>query len=106
MRKGNVVGYFTAPGKSFSLDFLNRCHGHSSAWGCDFRLDPDSGKLSMNGRVREGVYNFKVKVFDKVWNREVVSTVSVTVQEIGDEPVINSGSLRLSGMLKTWGPFH
>ena len=51
----------------------------------------------MNGRLGEGVYNFEVKVFDKVWNREVVSTVRVTVQEIGDEPVINSGSLRLSG---------
>ena len=51
----------------------------------------------MNGRLKEGVYNFEVKVFDRVYNREVVSTVTVTVQEIGDEPIISSGSLRLTG---------
>ena len=51
----------------------------------------------MNGRLKKGVYNFEVKVFDRVYNREVVSTVTVTVQEIGDEPIISSGSLRLTG---------
>ena len=62
-----------------------------------FSLDPDSGLLTMKGGTREGVYNFHVSVYDRVWRRSVVSTVTVTVEEIGDDAVFSSGSIRLSG---------
>ena len=61
------------------------------------RLDSDTGQLRTNGRVVEGEYTFRVKVYDVVWKREVVSTATVTIREIGDEAVFNSGSVRLQG---------
>ena len=62
------------------------------------RLDSDSGQLSMNGRVPAGEYNFKVRVFDVKWKREVVSTVTITLKNIPEEAVLSSGSLRLQGL--------
>ena|SRR6218665_177075 len=66
-----------------------------------FRLDRDLGQLHMNGKVPSGVYDFKVKVYDSVWKREVVSSVRVTVAEIKETAVRNSGSVRLQGMCLT-----
>jgi len=63
----------------------------------DFRLDQDTGELSTNGQLHEGEYTFRVKVYDIVWKREVVSTVTVFVKEVGDEAIANSGSVRLKG---------
>ena len=63
-----------------------------------FRLDRDLGQLHMNGKVPSGVYDFKVKVYDSVWKREVVSSVKVTVAEIKEMAVRNSGSVRLQAM--------
>lgn len=63
-----------------------------------FRLDHDLGQLHMNGKVPSGVYDFKVKVYDSVWKREVMSSVKVTVAEIKEMAVRNSGSVRLQGM--------
>lgn len=62
------------------------------------RIDKDSGMLALNGRVTEGVYTFSVQVHDRVHDRDVISTVSVFVKEIGDDAVTNSGSLRLKGL--------
>ncbi len=51
----------------------------------------------MRGKIREGNYNFNVIVYDRYWKREVQSSVTVKVREIGDEAIINSGSVRLKG---------
>ncbi len=52
----------------------------------------------MRGKIREGNYNFNVMVYDRYWKREVQSSVTVKVREIGDEAIINSGSVRLKGI--------
>jgi len=44
-----------------------------------------------------GEYMFRVKVYDVVWKHEVISTVSVSVREIRDDAIHNSGSVRFHG---------
>jgi hypothetical protein len=61
------------------------------------RLNSESGQLSTNGSIQAGVYTVNVKVYDKHWTREVVSTVTVTIIDIPEEAVLSSGSIRLSG---------
>ena len=61
------------------------------------RLDKETGELYMRGKIREGDYQFSVRVYDKYWTREVQSSVTVKVREIGDEAIFNSGSIRLTG---------
>ena len=53
----------------------------------------------MRGKIREGDYQFNVIVYDRYWKREVQSSVTVKVREIGDEAVFNSGSIRLTGRI-------
>ncbi len=60
-------------------------------------LNRNTGELAMKGKVREGDYTFQVSVYDKAWKRDVVSSVTVRVQDIGDDAVYSSGSIRLSG---------
>lgn len=57
-----------------------------------------TGEIRMNGRIREGEYNFQVRVYDVVHQREVVSSVTVMFKDISDDAVFNSGSIRLSGV--------
>jgi len=51
----------------------------------------------MKGRLPEGRYEVKVKVYDVVWKHGVVSTVTVVVKEIDDVAIANAGSLRIQG---------
>ncbi len=51
----------------------------------------------MRGKIREGDYQFSVIVYDRYWKREVQSSVTVKVREIGDDAIFNSGSIRLTG---------
>jgi len=51
----------------------------------------------MKGRLRQGHYEVKVKVYDVVWKHEVVSMVTVVVKEIDDVAIANAGSLRIEG---------
>lgn len=53
----------------------------------------------MNKRTPGGVYNFKAKVHDYVVFTHInaSATVKVTVQEITDEAIFSSGSLRFTG---------
>jgi hypothetical protein len=62
-----------------------------------FRLDHNSGQLYIIDRIMEGKYKFRVKVRDVVWKHEVVSTVTVTVKDIRDDAIHNSGSVRFHG---------
>ena len=51
----------------------------------------------MKGRLRQGQYEVKVKVYDVVWKHEVVSTVTVVVKEVEDVAIANAASLRIQG---------
>jgi len=51
----------------------------------------------MKGRLRQGKYEVKVKVYDVIWKHEVVSTVTVVVKDIDDVAIANAGSLRIQG---------
>jgi len=62
------------------------------------RLDRHSGQLYVNGHIVSDIYNFRVKVYDVIWRSEVITTVTVHVNEIGDDAVLNSGSVRLKGL--------
>ena len=61
------------------------------------RLDRDTGELYTRGKMAAGEHDFAVRVYDKLHDKQVVSTVSVHVTEIGDDAVYSSGSLRLKG---------
>jgi len=63
-----------------------------------FRLDRHSGELFVKDRIVSGEYKFRVKVYDVIWRYDVTSTVTVHVKEIGDDAVLNSGSVRLRGL--------
>jgi len=71
---------------------------HYDCWRGECRLDQDTGILSTNGRLRPGHYNVRVRVYDIVWKREVVSSVSVVVKEISDDAIANAGTVRLQGI--------
>lgn len=62
------------------------------------RLDRSTGQLYINGTLMSGGYRFKVRVYDVVMRREVISSVAVTVKDISDEAIVNSGSLRIHGI--------
>jgi len=51
----------------------------------------------MKGRLPEGRYEVKVKVYDVKWKHGIISTVAVVVKEIGDVAIANAGSLRIQG---------
>lgn len=61
-----------------------------------------TGMLYTKTRLMEGSYSLRVRVYDAVWKREVVSSVSIQVKDIADEAVFNSGSLRLYGNLQPY----
>ncbi len=42
-------------------------------------------------------HTFTVDVYDSVWDLKVESTVTVTIQDISEEAVFSSGSVRLKG---------
>ncbi|XP_046867035.1 neural-cadherin isoform X8 [Drosophila willistoni] len=64
-----------------------------------FRLDEDSGMVTMRAGTREGRYHLRFKVYDRKHTQtDVPANVTVTVREIPHEAVINSGSVRLSGI--------
>ncbi|XP_065357377.1 neural-cadherin isoform X3 [Calliphora vicina] len=64
-----------------------------------FKLDEDSGMVTMRAGTREGRYHLRFKVYDRKHTQtDVPANVTVTVREIPHEAVINSGSVRLSGI--------
>ena len=78
---------------------MNNSHNNLTLYLFPFiSLNNQTGVLHTMGTINEGVYHFEVAVFCRVWQKEVISSVTVTVQEIGDDAVFNSGSLRLNGM--------
>ncbi|XP_032294367.1 neural-cadherin isoform X5 [Drosophila virilis] len=64
-----------------------------------FKLDEDSGMVTMRAGTREGRYHLRFKVYDRKHTQtDVPANVTVMVREIPHEAVINSGSVRLSGI--------
>ncbi|KAH9500892.1 hypothetical protein Btru_069141, partial [Bulinus truncatus] len=61
-----------------------------------FSVASDSGMISMKKDVPVGTYNFQVSVFDKKFSSTVIGSVTVTVNQLSDEAVRKSGSVRLS----------
>nr|CAD7427266.1 unnamed protein product [Timema monikensis] len=64
-----------------------------------FKLDEDTGMITMRHGTKEGRYNLEFKVYDRKHTQtDVLANVSITVKELSHESVINSGSIRVSGI--------
>ncbi|XP_017771131.1 PREDICTED: neural-cadherin [Nicrophorus vespilloides] len=64
-----------------------------------FKLNEDTGMVSMKHGTRDGKYHLRFKVYDrKHTQNDVPANVTVTVKEIPHEAVINSGSVRIAGI--------
>ncbi|XP_068812246.1 neural-cadherin isoform X1 [Struthio camelus] len=60
-----------------------------------FRLNQRTGSLMMVDNAPQGTYNLKVRVSDGVWP-DVISTVQIYVQELENEAIQNSATVRLA----------
>ncbi|UYV85015.1 hmr-1 [Cordylochernes scorpioides] len=74
----------------------------------NFELDEQSGIITMK-KVVSGSYFLKFSVFDRVFSHEENSNVTVTVKELPEEAVLNSGSIRIAGItpedfIRVWNP--
>lgn len=68
------------------------------------RVDKLTGMITMLKGVPSNTpdrpkYEFKVDVYDAVWELKVRSTVSVVVRELSEEAVANSGAIRIKGKI-------
>lgn len=64
-----------------------------------FKLDEDNGMITMRQGTREGKYHLRFKVYDRKHTQtDVPANVTITVREIPHEAIINSGSIRISGI--------
>ncbi|KAK0172407.1 hypothetical protein PV328_005726 [Microctonus aethiopoides] len=64
-----------------------------------FKLDEDSGMISMKSGTHDGKYHLRFKVYDRKHTQtDVPANVTVTVKTIPHEAVMNSGSVRISGI--------
>ncbi|XP_050303597.1 neural-cadherin-like [Anthonomus grandis grandis] len=64
-----------------------------------FKLQEDTGMISIRHGTKYGVYNLKFKVYDRKHGQaDISANVTVTVKEILYKAVINSGSIRISGI--------
>ncbi|XP_011867959.1 PREDICTED: neural-cadherin-like isoform X1 [Vollenhovia emeryi] len=64
-----------------------------------FRLDEDSGMIYMKSGTHDGKYHLRFKVYDRKHTQtDVPANVTITVKSIPHEAVLNSGSVRISGI--------
>nr|XP_034190810.1 neural-cadherin isoform X1 [Osmia lignaria] len=64
-----------------------------------FKLDEDSGMIYMKAGTHDGRYHLRFKVYDRKHTQtDVPANVTVTVKSIPHEAVLNSGSIRISGI--------
>ncbi|XP_060579771.1 LOW QUALITY PROTEIN: neural-cadherin-like [Ruditapes philippinarum] len=65
-----------------------------------FSINKNNGLIKMNKQTPAGKHEFKAKVHDfRVFTKiNATATVSVIVEEITDEAIFSSGSIRFSGM--------
>ncbi|KAK6174384.1 hypothetical protein SNE40_017672 [Patella caerulea] len=63
-----------------------------------FTVNEENGMITMaKGVPVDKDYTFSVNVFDRIWNLNAVSTVTVTVRNLSEEAVRKSGAMRLTG---------
>ena len=67
-----------------------------------FSVNDSTGMITMQFGIPSNTperpnYEFKVDVYDSAWKKTVRSTVSVTVRELSEEAVANSGAIRITG---------
>ncbi|XP_076297147.1 neural-cadherin isoform X1 [Lasioglossum baleicum] len=64
-----------------------------------FKLDEDTGMIYMISGTADGKYHLRFKVYDRKHTQtDVPANVTVTVKTIPHEAVLNSGSVRISGI--------
>ncbi|XP_031778398.1 neural-cadherin isoform X2 [Nasonia vitripennis] len=64
-----------------------------------FKLNEDTGMISMKPGTHDGKYHLRFKVYDRTHTQtDVPANVTVTVKSIPHEAVLNSGSVRISGI--------
>lgn len=63
----------------------------------NFLLDEATGMITMLNGTRGGRYFLVFNVIDRVYSQEISANVTVTVQEISEEAVYSSGSIRIHG---------
>ncbi|XP_058799205.1 neural-cadherin isoform X1 [Phymastichus coffea] len=64
-----------------------------------FKLNEDTGMISIKPGTHDGKYQLKFKVYDRAHTQtDVPANVTVTVKTIPHEAVWNSGSVRISGI--------
>ncbi|XP_071875827.1 neural-cadherin-like isoform X1 [Bombus fervidus] len=64
-----------------------------------FKLDEDTGMIYMKSGTHDGRYHLRFKVYDRKHTQtDVPANVTVTVKTIPFEAVLNSGSVRISGI--------
>ncbi|XP_025153792.1 neural-cadherin isoform X6 [Harpegnathos saltator] len=64
-----------------------------------FKLDEDTGMIYMKSGTHDGKYHLRFKVYDRKHTQtDVPANVTVTVKSIPHEAVLNSGSVRISGI--------
>ncbi|XP_050552731.1 neural-cadherin isoform X1 [Spodoptera frugiperda] len=65
----------------------------------NFTLNEETGMIQMRHKTREGRYHLKFKVYDRKHTQtDVPANVTVYVKEISHDAIINSGSIRISGI--------
>ncbi|XP_026487587.1 neural-cadherin isoform X8 [Vanessa tameamea] len=65
----------------------------------NFTLNEETGMVQMRHKTREGRYHLKFKVYDRKHTQtDVPANVTVYVKEISHDAIINSGSIRISGI--------
>ncbi|XP_054284040.1 neural-cadherin isoform X4 [Macrosteles quadrilineatus] len=64
-----------------------------------FKLNEDSGMITMRQGTQGGRYQLRFKVYDRKHTQtDIPANVTVTVKEIPHEAVVKSGSVRLAGI--------
>ncbi|XP_023290813.1 neural-cadherin isoform X1 [Orussus abietinus] len=64
-----------------------------------FKLHEDTGMISMKSGTHDGRYHLRFKVYDRKHTQtDVRANVTVTIKSIPYEAVLNSGSVRISGI--------
>nr|CAD7403376.1 unnamed protein product [Timema cristinae] len=64
-----------------------------------FKLNEESGMITMKHGTKDGRYHLRFKVYDRKQSQtDVPANVTVTVRALPHEAIINSGSIRIAGL--------
>lgn len=63
-----------------------------------FKLDEETGMITMRRGAREGKYRLRFRVYDHKHLQEVTSNMTIYVKHISYESILNSGSIRIKGI--------